>query len=246
VPLSVAGAVVLLAGLVLLAPRWLVGHDTAAGTLTAEQRAKSTSDARTALLQAVGGLLLAAGAAATWRQVRISREGQVTERFTRAVDQLGSEHLDVRLGALYALERIARDSTGDRRTIAEVLTAYIRQRAPWPPTRPGQYRADWPLEQQPDLRTRAPDVQAALTVLGRGPFPKPVRLEATDADRVDLREVDLRKADLGGADLRGARLWDAKLQEARLGRADLQGALLGRADLRGADLGHADLRGALL
>jgi Tfp pilus assembly protein PilN len=75
-PLAVAGAVVLLAGLVLLAPSRLVAHDTAAGTLTAEQRAKATSDARTALLQAVGGLLLAAGAAATWRQVRISREGR--------------------------------------------------------------------------------------------------------------------------------------------------------------------------
>jgi hypothetical protein len=49
---------VLLAGLVLLAPRWLVAQDTAASRLTADQRAKATSDARTALLQAVGGLLL--------------------------------------------------------------------------------------------------------------------------------------------------------------------------------------------
>jgi hypothetical protein len=204
-PLAVAGIVVLLTGLVLLAPGRLVARDTTGSTLTGEQRAKATSDARTALLQAVGGLLLAAGAAATWRQVRISREGQVTERFTRAVDQLGSEHLDVRLGGLYALERIAHDSAGDRRTIAEILTAYIRQRAPWPPTQPGQYRADWPTDQQPDLRTRAPDVQAALTVLGRGSFPKPTDPYAPAADRLDLREVDLRKADLGGAHLEGVR-----------------------------------------
>ena len=246
VPLSVAITVALLAGLVLLAPGWLVAHDTAAGTLTAEERAKATSDARTALLQAVGGLLLAAGAAATWRQVRISREGQVTERFTRAVDQLGSEHLDVRLGALYALGRIARDSPGDRRTIAEVLTAYIRQRAPWPPTQPGQYRADWPLDQQPDLRTRAPDVQAAFTVLGRGPFPKPVSYEATEADRLDLRTLDLRRADLHGANLHGARLGGANLHGARLRGADLRRAVLDRADLRGAVLDGADLRGAVL
>jgi hypothetical protein len=253
-PLAVAGAVVLLAGLVLLAPSRLVAHDTAAGTLTAEQRAKATSDARTALLQAVGGLLLAAGAAATCRQVRISREGQVTERFTRAVDQLGAEHLDVRLGGLYALERIARDSAGDRSTIAEVLTAYIRQRAPWPPSQPGQYRVDWPLEQQPDLRTRAPDVQAALTVLGRGQFPKPVRREAVSADRLDLRDVDLRKADLGGASLQGAELHNANLQGAYLRGANLQAAQLfganlqmarlHNANLREADLGGADLRGA--
>jgi uncharacterized protein YjbI with pentapeptide repeats len=245
-PLAVAGIVVLLTGLVLLAPGWLVARDTTGSTLIGEQRAKATSDARTALLQAVGGLLLAAGALATWRQVRISREGQVTERFTRAVEQLGSEHLDVRLGALYALERIARDSAGDRRTIAEILTAYIRQRAPWPPTQPGQAPADWPLDEQRDLRTRATDVQAALTILGRGAFPKPVRLIGPDPDRFDLRDVDLRKADLAGAHLEGADLSGAHLEEAHLGGAHLKRAWLHRAHLEGAWLVAAHLEEALL
>jgi hypothetical protein len=264
-PAVVAGIVVL-AGMVLLAPGWLVARDTTVNTLTAEQRAKATGDVRTALLQAVGGLLLAAGAAATWRQMRISREGQVTERFTRAVDQLGSEHLDVRLGGLYALERIASDSPGDRRTIAEVLTAYIRHRAPWPPTQPDQYRADWPLEKQPDLRTRAPDVQAALTVLGRGPFPKPMSHEVPRADRLDLREVDLRKADLvtlhlegawlDGAHLEGAwldrmhlegaQLIKAHLEEAKIDRAHLEHAWINGAHLEQADLSNAYLEGAQL
>ncbi len=246
VPPSIAGMIVVLAGLVVYAPSWLVAKDTAAGTLTAEQRVNATSDARTALLQAVGGLLLATGAAATWRQVRISREGQVTERFTRAVDQLGSEHLDVRLGALYALERIAFDSPGDRRTIAEILTAYIRQRAPWPPTRPGQYRADWPLDQQPDLRTRAPDVQAALTVLGRGRFARLVSLGKASAAQLDLRKVDLRKAHLVSGNLQGAYLDGANLQGAHLDSANLQKALLIGANLQGARLLEANMQGALL
>jgi hypothetical protein len=34
------------------------------------------------------GLLLLVGATATWRQLRLSREGQITERFTKAIDQL--------------------------------------------------------------------------------------------------------------------------------------------------------------
>jgi hypothetical protein len=50
------------------------------------------------------------GAFFTWRQLQISREGQVTDRFTRAVDQLGHPEVDVRLGGIYALERIAKDS----------------------------------------------------------------------------------------------------------------------------------------
>lgn len=104
------------------------------------------------------------------RTLEITREGQITERFTRAIDQLGHAHLDVRLGGIYALERIARDSPGDRATIGEVLTAFIRSHAPWPPSLPGQYLETAPIGQVPKLQERAPDVQATLWVLGRGGF----------------------------------------------------------------------------
>jgi hypothetical protein len=62
--LALAGLLVL-SGMVLLVPRWMVAHDTVASELSAEQYGKAVSDARTAVLQAVGGLLLAAGAVAT-------------------------------------------------------------------------------------------------------------------------------------------------------------------------------------
>jgi hypothetical protein len=52
------------------------------------------------------------------------------ERFTRAIEQLGSDQLEVRLGAIYALERIARDSERDHWPIMEILTAYVRAHAP--------------------------------------------------------------------------------------------------------------------
>src|SRR5215218_6428033 len=103
--LGVAGLLAL-GGIVLVAPRWMVAHDAVVSKLSAEQYATAISDARTVVLQAVGGLLLAAGAVATWRQVRISREGQIIERFTRAIDQLGSDKRDVRLGGIYALASV--------------------------------------------------------------------------------------------------------------------------------------------
>lgn len=55
-----------------------------------------------------GGLLLA-GAYLTWRQLQVNREGQITERYTRGVEQLGSDNRGVRVGGIYALERIAKD-----------------------------------------------------------------------------------------------------------------------------------------
>jgi Pentapeptide repeats (8 copies) len=220
---------------------------------------KLQNDARGALLQGLGGAVLLLGAYFTWRQVqtnreqvqqnaaatrdqlKLTREGQLTERFTRAVDQLGSDHLDVRLGGIYALERIARDSPPDRVTIGEVLSAYVRGHAPWPPTKKGQPPAHTPIDDVPELEERAADVQAAVTVLGhRELLPSGLR-------RLALTGVDLRKAWLGDeAKLQGARLTDANLQGARLDGADLQAAYLRNADLRGAWLDGADLRGAWL
>jgi hypothetical protein len=85
----------------------------------------------------IGGLIAAGGVWFTWRRVAaaektvsVAQEAQITERFTRAVDQLGSDKLELRLGGIYALERIARDSQPDHWPIMEILTAYVRERAP--------------------------------------------------------------------------------------------------------------------
>ena len=51
----------------------------------------------------------------------------MTDRYTRVIGQLGSDKLDVRIGGIYALERIARDSAIDHPTVMEVLAAFIRE-----------------------------------------------------------------------------------------------------------------------
>src|SRR5829696_2657317 len=104
------------------------------------------------MAQIAGGAAVLFGLYFTWRRVEISQrtletqqDQQVTERFTRAIDQLGATDdegklkLEIRLGGIYALERIAKDSPKskvdpgtDYSTVMEVLTAYIRQNAPLP------------------------------------------------------------------------------------------------------------------
>jgi hypothetical protein len=51
----------------------------------------------------------------------------VTARYTKAIEQLGSDRLDVRIGGIYALERIAHDSPRDHPAMLEVLAAFIRE-----------------------------------------------------------------------------------------------------------------------
>jgi hypothetical protein len=183
VALSALGVVFAL-WLVLFAPRLLVpsASDASLRDVTdpakrhelQDSRLKLQNDVRTTLLQGIGGFAVLVGALFTYRQIQtsryqleVARQGQVTERCTRAIDQLGHENLDVRLGGIYALDRIAKDSPDDRSTVYEVLTAFVRGHAPWPPLPSSPYGKDASIGDVPLLRTRTPDVQAALTVLGR-------------------------------------------------------------------------------
>lgn len=117
-----------------------------------------------ATLLALLGVLI--GAAATSLvgilQYRQQRSGQVTDRFTKAIEQLGSNNAQVRMGAIYALERIASDSKRDQSSVAAMLAAVVRFRSPDTGSSGGVSL----------LKIRAPDAQAALTVLGRPPVCK--------------------------------------------------------------------------
>lgn len=68
-------------------------------------------------------------AVAALRQAELARRDHVVEMFNRAIDQLGSEKLEVRLGAIYTLKRLSRDPqySDYRVPILETLTAYVRE-----------------------------------------------------------------------------------------------------------------------
>jgi hypothetical protein len=77
------------------------------------------------------------------------------------------------------------------------------------------------------LQVRAPDVQASVTVLGRGGFARPP--EGDQGNRLDLHADDPWRAQLCGADLERADLRDAHLDRANLAGAYLEGADLADA-----------------
>src|SRR6266487_1621248 len=60
--------------------------------ITAElSYANAKNAVRTTLIQAAGGAAFLATAFFAWRQLVVSRLGQLTERFSRSVDQIGEE-----------------------------------------------------------------------------------------------------------------------------------------------------------
>lgn len=115
-------------------------------------------------------------------QLRLAEQGQITERFARAVEQLGATdeqgepRLEVRLGGIYSLERIARDSQADHWTVMEVLTGYVRHNV----KRSAQ--AD-PRLIHAEAGTLRADIQAVLDVIRRR------RWREYEPDRLNLRAL---------------------------------------------------------
>ena len=253
--------------------------------------AKLESDTRTAMVQALGGLALLTGLVFTWRNLRLteqnsrhtldlSRKGQINDRFIKAIEQLGAvdqgggKKLEIRLGGIYALEQIAKDSPDDYHwPIMEILTAYVRENASWQedigrsekqptqsnPSVPtlttdslaiGETVIRWlPRNVHPTLTT---DIQAILTVFGRRSRiygkgeDQRLDLTGTDLRGARLQEAHLEGVDLQGAHLEGADLQHVHLEDADLTDAHLEDARLLEAHLERAVLWYAHLEGALL
>lgn len=218
-------------------------------------------------LTAVAALWFSAQSLRSTRdQYGLSEQGQVTDRFSKAVEHLGSDKIDVRLGGIYSLERLARDSAKDQPTIIEILSAFVRTQAP----------ADGPQCVMPELvrSTDNPyvdwkfsgplpkmqvDVQAAVTVLGRrdphhdaGSLPNLSNSCLVSAQvkgffaGTDFEKSKLALAFFDHADLRCAAFVAADLSIAILNNDNLKGAWLFSIQAKNAQFVEADMRGAYL
>jgi hypothetical protein len=264
---------------VFVVPRWFVPARSAASLAAVadpaargrleDDRLKLQNDVRIGLLQAVAGVAVIAAVVVTWQQLETDRrqlrqqlavtsQEQAGERFARALDQLGSEQLDVRLGGIYGLERIAvkasqeateggsaagggqaaytpaalgQWSAQDRVQVFEILSAYVRANSHRPPV--------GPAAGSPALQVRQADVHAAATVLAR-------RTVLAGDPPLDLSGSVLPGARLGWARLAGADLRGADVRGTSLQHADLVGVHLEQSLLCGAEFQDADLRGAHL
>ena len=207
------------------------------------------NNVRGTLLGSLAGVLFLVTAFFTYRQVRVAqqrldveRQGHVTERFTRAIEQLGHETVDVRLGGLFSLERLAVDEP--RRYAAnvyEILVAYLREHS-----RPEQYDISDNEKFSVENHDQAPphigtDLETVLTVLGRQRrlFDKHVE-HLPDGGGEGPHLVDV---DLSGRWLRGASFDKATVTDCGFGGAILTDCRFGGATITGCRFDGATLTG---
>jgi hypothetical protein len=186
--------------------------------------------------------------------LKVTEQGQITERYTKAIEQLGSDKLDVRLGGIYALERIAKDSKRDHPTVVEVLSAFVREhgdpthsdsepsvaevlssflsflRGDSEPADERQPHAKGSPHDNLDVPESTRRYEPYSTWASRQPAKKPtpttdVRAALTVLGRLPLLR-DVPRADLSNAPFVGANLSRMNLSGFRLMGADLREAIL--------------------
>jgi uncharacterized protein YjbI with pentapeptide repeats len=177
---------------------------------------------------------------ATDTQLRIAEQGQITDRYNAAITNLGSSSIEVRLGGIYALQRLMQDSPRDQPTVIAVLCAFIRDQTASAAKPPTSSAALPPT-----------DIQAALTVVATRNTANDGRTTTVDLNHTQLANSqvgfgNLAHANLTGANFTGATFTKANLTGANFTAATLTGATLIEANLTGAGLSGADLTHVLL
>lgn len=177
-------------------------------------------------------------------QTKADRQRRLTESFSKAIEQLASEKIEARLGGIYTLEQISRESPDHYWIVMETLTAFLREHARWKERDEIASETPVSLHDDENSESRRPkpatDIAAVLTVIAR-------RAD----ENIDSEKANNWTLDFSGCDLRGAKLVDVHLEranfwEAHLEVAYLSGAHLERANLVGVHLERARLERAHL
>jgi len=117
------------------------------GLATKADDARALRELGTVILALFGAPFLVWRTMIASKQAHTAQQGHITDRIAKAVEQIGTEktvksrneagevsettepNLEVRIGGLLSLERIARDNLPDHVQVMEILCAYIRQAA---------------------------------------------------------------------------------------------------------------------
>ncbi len=176
-------------------------------------------------------------------QNKISEQGRIAEQISRAIDQIGAykqnfdnskdnkPNIEARVGGIYSLERIAKDSDDDYEKIMDILCAYVRVTA---------------LKKYKAIRE---DIQGAIDVLGTKK--KSLLFWRRDKFRVNLENCNLsgyRFSELNFntyTDSSNGTIFDkSKFYKSKFYKTDLSYASFDNSNLTEADFEEAELKGA--
>lgn len=191
-------------------------------------------------------------------QATTAQESHLTGIFTKSVELLGLvreiktltadgspvarslPNLEARLGALYSLERLLRESNKDQQAILETLCAYIRENSPLKIPEDENERDSISSGKNAPEPSRRTDVQAAITIIGRRSTVIH-DIGRREGWRLDLRETNLVGYDFSSLNFDASDFSGSFLNFCKLNGASFQSSLFTNTLFCGAELNRASL-----
>ena len=178
--------------------------------------------------------------------MELAEQGKITDRFSKAIELLGNEKLEVRLGAIYALERISNDSQKDHWAVMEILTAFVRENSHKIHTKQDADNKIYKQEDNP-IKPRE-DIQAIMTVIGRRKWTETeiggLNLVGVNLMGIRISNANLEKINFGGANLQYALVANTNLKRSFFHNANLSEATFGNVDFEGTHFFETNLNNA--
>lgn len=226
-----------------LVPAVLVPEPTNAQAMTQAEVLRARNEWRDTIVKGFGAFFIVITAVYTSRQIRIAheqkniaQEGEATNRFIKAIEHLNSEHTSARLGAVFALERIAKESEREHWNIVRILTAFLREYS--------SHAYDHPAYVRLHEHRRLHETMSANELIKRVIINFLVERDVSQDEEgraIVLPDVDLSFQNVSMLKAPKSRLDRALLLESRLSGVDLRQATLNQANLSGAMGDGADL-----
>ena len=211
-------------------------------------------------------------ATALEKTAALGTKGNITTRFKNAIEHLGGESESIRMGGIYGLYHVVRESREYADTVCKILYSHAKSI---------MVESEYAEKEKPSNEIAA-ILDVLFPIISDGENPKvevlftevnasgwdlhgadvssrdmrhihgstvnlsKANLDKADMSKVKLTKVNLSEARLLEANLSGANLQRVNLSEAQLLKANLSRAWLRRAKLLGAKLPRANLSGAKL
>ena len=222
-----------------------------------------------AWLRDIGFFLAGAGIAplGLWlanRRTENDAARRITDAFTKAVELLGHENVAVRLGGIYALGRLARETKSEHPKIMDIVAAYIRQGSKdyakmlvakaagveWDKKEGAKMLDDDLLAAPGDLENVVAkienmpiDLEAAIAVIRERDVASDKKLGA-DGFLFDLSNSYMKNVDFSNTSLRRVNLSDCQIHGGIFTKTDLSGAIMVKSNFAGSDFAKACFRDA--
>ncbi|MCC5612069.1 pentapeptide repeat-containing protein [Nostoc sp. CHAB 5834] len=186
-------------------------------------------------------------AEANLKNAQVAEDKQITECFSKAIEQLASDKIEVRLGAIYTLERIAKDSPKDRLTVMKVLTAFVRENALLNSELiQNAIHLNFTKDKERTLKKISLDIKEAFTVIQNNQKNEQLNLSHINFFQAELSHFDFKGLSLKSANFAEVFFLEVDFAEADLAFANLSGSILINSDFKAANLTGANLTRAKL